>query len=227
MTEYRDTEHTESGESKEAETTVLYQNNGAKDGMLGEAQPNSLKPRGDKHFSYADYCSWDDDERWELIDGVAYAMSAPLVTHQRILRELFMPFGSFLRGKPCEVFVSPFDVRLGADEADDTVVQPDLLVVCDRTKLDDKGYKGTPDLIIEILSPTTAGYDRLTKFNRYLRAGVKEYWMVDPDGRTVQVCLLRDDQYFTKAYGEGDTVPVDVLPGLEISLPDVFAEMQL
>ena len=226
MTEYRDNEQMDSGKNKE--TTILYQNDGAKDDELREALPKPLMPQSDKPYTYADYCNWEDGGRWEMIDGVAYAMAAPTFAHQMILTGLHLRFGNFLKGHSCIVLLSPFDVRLNADEADDTVVQPDLLVVCDRAKLSDvMSCRGAPDLIIEILSPSNPGYDRLTKFNRYLRAGVKEYWMVDPETKSVQICSLRDGSYDTIIYTERATVPVGVLPGLEISLPEVFAELDL
>ena len=192
---------------------------------LRESTAAKLSSQKEEHYTYADYCAWDDGKRWELIEGVAYAMSAPLRVHQDISREMLLQFGNFLLGKPCKVYAAPFDVRLNADAADDTVVQPDLLVVCDRSKLDDKGCKGAPDLVVEILSPSTAGYDRIVKFLQYLKAGVKEYWMVYPEEKNVQVCVWKDGQYFMMAYAETDTIPVSVLPGLEIRLPDVFAEV--
>jgi Uma2 family endonuclease len=178
----------------------------------------------DDFYTYADYLEWDDSERWELIDGVAYAMSAPLTRHQRLLRRFVLLLGNFLEGKPCELFPAPFDVRLDADDYDDTVVQPDLLVVCDKTKLDEKGCKGAPDLIIEIISPSSARMDRFLKFNKYQQSGVREYWIVDPETNSVQVCVLEGGRYFVTAYGDEDDVAVTVLPGCQISLKDVLAE---
>ena len=133
-------------------------------------------PQKDERYTYLDYYSWDDGERWELIDGVAYAMSpAPAPKHQTISRELLVQIANFLKGKPYEVFHAPFDVRLNADSDDDTVMQPDIFVVCDKSKIDDKGCNGAPDMIIEILSPSTAKRDIVLKFNAYLQAGVREY----------------------------------------------------
>ena len=175
------------------------------------------------HYTYTDYCSWEDGKRWELIDGIPIEMNSPSRVHQEISGELFFQLKSFLKGKPCEVYAAPFDVRLNADGADDTVVQPDLLVVCAHDKLDDKSCISAPDLIIEIQSPSTTRHDRITKLNLYRKYGVREYWMVEPDDKTVQVCILENGQYVITGYDDGDTVPVSVLPGLEISLPDVFA----
>ena len=181
--------------------------------------------RDDKRYTYADYASWDDDARYELIDGIAYMMSpAPGRRHQGIGGNIFAHLWNFLRGKPCKVYDAPFDVRLNAADDDDTVVQPDIVVVCDQAKLDDKGCNGAPDLVVEILSPSTASRDRVLKFNKYLQAGVREYWIVDPDSKTVLTHMLKDGQYMTRAYAEADTVPVHVLDGCTISLPDVFAE---
>ena len=178
-----------------------------------------------ERYTYADYSSWPEDERWELIDGVAYALATPTVEHQRVSREIFAQLYSFLRGKPCQVFYAPFSVRLNADEGDDTVVEPDILVVCDEKKLaDGKGVVGAPDLIIEILSPSTAKQDRLTKFDLYQRSGVREYWIVDPDIAAVSVNILfHEIGYVSRAYGERDTaVPVEVLEGCVINMADVF-----
>jgi len=173
-------------------------------------------------YTYADYCSWDDDERWELIDGVPYAMSpAPRREHQEILGELFAQLREYLKCKPCKVFIAPFDVRLNADDDDGTVVQPDIVVVCDRSKLDERGCKGAPDLLIEITSPSTARHDRVTKLNKYQQAGVREYWIVDPDTKTVQVCVFERGGVW--GYDDTNTAPLSVLPGCEINLSDVFA----
>lgn len=178
-----------------------------------------------ERYTYADYCTWDDSERWELIEGVPYAMSpAPAPKHQAISGEFHAQLHAFLKGKPCKLFAAPFDVRLNADQDDDTVVQPDLVVICDRSKIDDKGCKGAPDLVIEILSPSTARHDRIVKFQQYQRAGVREYWIVDPDTKSLQACILENGRYFVTAYADTDTASVGVLEGCEIDLREVFTE---
>jgi Uma2 family endonuclease len=180
--------------------------------------------RLDQHYTYADYETWPEDERWELIDGVPYAMATPSIAHQRISRKLMNQLSNWLEGKPCEPFAAPFAVRLNADKGDDTVVEPDISVVCDKSKLaDGKSCKGAPDLVIEIQSRSTAGYDRVKKFNKYLEAGVREYWLVDPDVKTVQVYSFEYHSQ-SRAYGETDEAPVGVLPGCVIDLKAVFAE---
>ena len=177
-----------------------------------------------KQYTYAEYCTWGDDERWELIDGMPYAMAAPNRVHQEISGQMSRLIGNFLVGKPCKVFAAPFDVRLNADTYDDTVVQPDIVVICDKAKLDDKGCIGTPDMAIEILSPSTKMRDLILKFRRYLQAGVREYWIVDPDSKTVSVYVLKNGEYAAANYGNDETVPVHVLEGCEINLSEVFTE---
>lgn len=194
---------------------------------ISRTRRDSMSPeamRSDTKYTYANYATWDDDERWELIDGVPYAMSpAPTQKHQEITGEIFAQLHAFLKGKPCKVFISPFDVRLNASDDDNTVFQPDLLVVCDQSKLDGKSCKGAPDLIIEVLSPSTSRIDRMIKFQKYLQAGVKEYWIVDPETKTVQLNVFENGRYFNNPYGDTDTAPVTVLPGCNIDLKEVFS----
>jgi len=175
-------------------------------------------------YTCDDYYSWDDEKRWELIDGSAYLMSpSPSWKHQGISGNLHRQLANYLNDKSCKVFAAPFDVRLNADTDDNTVVQPDLVIICDKTKLDDKGCNGAPDMVIEILSPSTTSRDTVKKFRLYQKSGVREYWIVDPDSKTVSVHLLENGRYITTAYDEEDTAPVNVLEGCEINLPDVFA----
>jgi Uma2 family endonuclease len=192
-------------------------------------------PQERRKYTYADYLSWPEDERIEIIDGVPYhtyggpvfgggpvMQAAPATAHQEASVELLGQLRDFLKGKPCKVFHAPFAVRLNADAGDDTTLEPDIVVVCDGSKLDSRGCNGAPDFIIEILSPSTARKDRLLKFNRYQQAGVREYWIVDPETGTVQACSLANGNYITKVYAETDTAPVNALPGCVINLRDVF-----
>ena len=174
-------------------------------------------------YTYSDYASWDDHSRFELIDGIAYAMSAPTATHQRIIGKLFVQLFNFLNDKPCEVFISPFDVCLsGKGRRDDTVVQPDILVVCDESKIIDEYCNGAPDLIIEILSPSSQNHDRLRKLNKYMTAGAREYWIVDPEINDVTVHILERGKYVLTAYKKTDVISVQVLEGCNIDLSKVF-----
>jgi len=175
-----------------------------------------------QRFTYADYCQWPEDERWELIEGVAYAMApAPTRPHQGVAGEIFRQIANFLEGKPCQVYFAPFDVRLPepseADEETETVVQPDILVVCDEKKLDDRGCKGAPDWIIEVLSPSTASRDHVEKKALYEKHGVREYWLVHPTDRILTRYRL-ENGVFTPALIEetAGATAVEVLPGLEI-----------
>lgn len=181
-------------------------------------------------YSYADILSWDTKTRYELYNGQPKALAAPSDAHQRAFRGIFMQFANYLAGKQCEVFSAPFDVRLFEKAADrpenvNTVVQPDILVICDPDKVDRHGVHGAPDLIIEILSDSTQRTDRLVKFNLYCQAGVQEYWIVDPSTRTVAVYTLEDGTYHAAAtYGADASVPVGILEDCKIDLPPVFPD---
>jgi Uma2 family endonuclease len=181
-----------------------------------------------REYTYADYLKFPDDERWEIIDGVPYMQSAPSWQHQSISRELLRQFSNYLLRNSCEVFASPFDLRLsnaeGEDENVTNVYQPDLVVICDKSKLRGTGYHGIPNLIIEILSPSTAKTDRLLKFNIYEKFGVKEYWIVEPDMKLLSVFILQDNNRYGRPelYTETDNVKVSIFPDLVIDLNIVF-----
>ena len=173
-------------------------------------------------YTYADYKMWDDDVRVELIDGVVYDLAAPSQNHQKVSIALTLIFGAYLRNKTCDFFVAPSDVRLNYKDEDNTVVQPDLFVVCDKTKLDGQNCNGAPDLVIEILSPSNTKMDTLLKFNAYLKAGVKEYWIVNPMDETVTVFLLNNGAYNAFAYGRGDDDDYKTDTLIKVSLFDDF-----
>jgi Uma2 family endonuclease len=183
-----------------------------------------LAQKREEYYTYADYAQWTGDERYELIDGVPYLMSpAPTPTHQRILGYIYTEFSNYLKDKACEVYMAPIDVRLNVDSDDDTVVQPDMLVVCDLDKIDNKGLNGAPDLVIEILSPSSASYDAGLKLQKYLKAGVRECWIVDPTEKVINVYLQQNGKSASMhAYAESDAIQVNVLEGLTIRLDDVF-----
>lgn len=182
-------------------------------------------------YTYADYLAWDENERIELLYGAPVLMAPPSRRHQEISGELHRQLSNFLEGKKCRVYAAPFGVRLFEREGDgpedvDTVVEPDLSLICDHSKLDDQGCKGAPDMVIEILSPSTQRHDRLTKLNLYQRAGVREYWIVNPDDKDVQVFLLDGSGLFRVHgfYGREDIARVNVLEGCFIELCKVFPE---
>jgi Uma2 family endonuclease len=182
-----------------------------------------------ERYTYRDYQTWPENERWELIAGVAYAMSpAPNRWHQKILGELHRQIANYLVGKTCEVYAAPFDVRLPegceADDLTTTVVQPDISVVCDPTKLDKRGYRGGPDWIIEILSPATAKNDLAVKLRLYEKHRVREYWIVHPDLRIVMVYSGRADGKYGphEVFEANETVPVGIFEDITIDLAAVF-----
>jgi len=183
----------------------------------------SSLPEARKYYTYADYETWDDDFRCELIDGVVYAMGAPSVDHQAISMELSYQLHSFLRGKQCRVFHAPFDVRLNHDTRDDIVVQPDLLVICNPKKIENgKHCLGAPDFVIEILSPSTSRKDQIVKSKRYFDFDVKEYWIINPTDRSV-IVLKQSESCFTYIpYTCKEEIPLSVLEGCTIDLKTVF-----
>ena len=184
--------------------------------------------QGTKRFTYSDYAEWEDDNRWELIDGVPRMMASPQIPHQDVLLELGIQFRSFLRGKKCKVLIAPCDVRLNHKTRDNIVVQPDLIVVCDREKLEDgKSVKGAPDLVVEILSPSTSKNNKITKFKLYKQAGVREYWIVDPVDKIVSVYVFEEGQLGMFNYDETEKIPVHVLEGCEIDLSTIFDEDEI
>jgi Uma2 family endonuclease len=187
-----------------------------------------VPPEDGRYFTYADYKNWNPDEmgRYELILGVPYAMAGANTAHQSILGELFKQIAVFLTGKPCRVLPAPYDVRLfyEEDESDDTVVQPDIIIVCDKTKLGKEGCRGAPDFAVEILSPSNTVTEMERKFKLYQEAGVREYWILDPEAKMLHTHLFERGRILSRFYGPGETAPVEILPGLEIALGPVFAE---
>ena len=185
-----------------------------------------VPPKEERLFTYADYKSWDLNvgERFEIIYGEAFAMAGASERHQSILGELFSQFHNFLRGKPCKVYPAPFDVRLfyEEDESDDTVVQPDIMVICDEKKRGHEGCRGAPELVIEILSPSNTAIEMERKFKLYREAKVKEYWVVDPEKKIVTAFRLIGKIYAAETYDETDKAPIQVLDGFQIDLSLVF-----
>jgi Uma2 family endonuclease len=184
--------------------------------------------REETAFTYADYKAWDlkEGERYELIEGVPYAMAAPGAYHQEILTALVAAFYNFFKGKTCKVYPAPYDVRLfyQADESDRTVVQPDISVVCDEAKRDPEGCRGAPDLVVEILSPSNTAIEMMRKFDLYRQAGVREYWVVSPEEKALHAYRFQDEKVAAHVYGPAGTARAEIFSGPDIPLEPVFAE---
>ena len=184
-------------------------------------------PKPGQKYSYADYLTWNEGERWELFDGMAYMQAAPSRIHQQISMELATQFHTYFKGKTCRVFAAPFCVRLDNEASDNdikNVVEPDITIVCDISKLDERGCKGSPDLIIEILSPTSGKTDKLIKFDKYEKAAVTEYWIVEPDSKLISVFVLQPNNRYGRPeiYSEEDKIRVSIFTDLQIDLEPVF-----
>lgn len=182
-----------------------------------------------KTYTYADYLTWQFQERVELIKGMINKMSpAPSRKHQQVSSNIHGIFHHAIKGKSCHLFHAPFDVRLPIPmkNKDTTVVQPDICIICDESKLDDKGCNGAPDLIVEIISAGNAKHDADTKFKLYEEAGVKEYWMVYPEEKNIFLYYLSNQQYIgTKPFTEGEILQSKTFPDLKIPVDDIFEKI--
>lgn len=188
---------------------------------------SQLDPNGS--YTYADYLLWKFEERIELLRGKIHRMAAPSRLHQGISGNIHRLLSNALWKTPCKVYTAPFDVRLTRTKNDKqvkTVVQPDLSVICDPTKLDDRGCSGPPELIIEILSPGNSKTEMKDKFELYQEAGVLEYWIVSPIEKTVQVFKLNDEGIYIGLAPkvEDDMLSTPIIPNLEIDLMEIFTE---
>jgi len=187
----------------------------------------------EEHYTYGDYRSWDDDLRWELIDGEVFCMSpGPGTAHQSLSMKLSAKLANYFEGKECQVFNAPFDVMLPNDDEQeddiDTVVQPDIMILCDKSKLQNNGIKGAPDVIFEILSPTTARRDLADKFRLYERVGVKEYVIADPHNRVMYAHRRDAEGQFSwrKVYGADDVLEFGIFPELKVPLSSVWGDIR-
>lgn len=183
-------------------------------------------------YSYADYLGWQIDEMVELIKGKVFrsAVAAPRRIHQKISGKVFTEFFNFLKGKRCEVYEAPFDVRLPKksikNEDVDTVVQPDICVICDSSKLDDLGCVGAPDLIIEILSPGNNKKEIKNKYEVYEESGVEEYWIIHPYEHTVMTYTRLEGKFVpSRLFTSGDFIESKSLPGFRLDLEYVFKDL--
>ena len=182
--------------------------------------PPSTQPR-DRRYTWTDYQTWSDDERWEIIDGVAYNMSpAPSTRHQAIAGNFFSCLYRQLTGKSCRPFMAPTDVRLSETD----VVQPDILVICDPGKITPSHIEGAPELVVEVLSPSTSAKDLREKKWLYQRSGVREYIVVDPLEFYVQRFLLSGEGRYgePEVFGPEDVIPLVVLDGLTVDLREIL-----
>ncbi len=181
-------------------------------------------------YTFADCLTWGENERIEIINGEAVMMAPPSRIHQEISFEMCRQLGNYLEGKRCKAYPAPFAVRLFEKDGDSpenvgTMVEPDISIVCDRDKLDKHGCKGAPDMVVEILSPSTQRHDRLVKLGLYQRAGVREYWIVNPEDQTVQVFTLSNGLLLPhEVYARDGVAKVNVLDGCFIELRKVFSE---
>ncbi len=191
----------------------------------------TLPEKNTELLTYSDYLAFPEDERREIIGGVVYAMGpAPSNRHQKIIWELVRQIAGFLADKPCEGRTAPFDVRFpeGVEENDKIVdvVQPDISIICDLSKLDERGCLGAPDFIVEIVSISSITKDFIVKTRLYEQNGVREYWIFDPFSDSVTVNILGDDLKFTTSiHRRKGKLEVSVLRGLEIDLCAVFGNI--
>lgn len=182
------------------------------------------------NYSYADYLTWPEEEKWELLDGIAYMSAAPSRRHQEVQVELIRQISNYLIDKPCRIYGAPFDVRFAEKDEDDNkirdAVQPDISIVCDKSKLDDRGCKGSPDFITEIISPGTASMDYIKKLALYEKNGVKEYWIIHPIDEIVMVYKLNGERKYDRPqiYSKDDDVKIGIFEDLVINLNKVFQE---
>jgi Uma2 family endonuclease len=192
---------------------------------------SQLEKNFDRKFTYKDYLTWPEEEHWELINGIPYNMTpAPSTQHQKIVSTLIAVFYNTFKDSPCQVFGAPFDVRLPEQENNSedifTVVQPDLAIICDQNKLDSRGCLGSPDLIIEVTSPSTLRKDIKDKFYLYEKAGVNQYWMIYPEQKTVVAFGLDKEGKYCRPdiYCETDIIQAKTCKSVSIDLSEIFKD---
>ncbi len=183
-------------------------------------------------YSYANYLNWLFHDRVELIKGKIFKMSpAPSRVHQEIAGKIFLKLGNFLMGRACKVYSAPFDVRFPKESSKDqdvfTVLQPDICVICDKSKLDDRGCIGAPDLVVEILSPGNTKVELFHKYKVYEEFGVKEYWVVSQSDHSILIYTLNELGKFqpSKIFTLSEKISSSVLPGFELLLDEIFEEL--
>ena len=190
---------------------------------------NVEEPDPSMTYTYADYLKWQFEERLELFRGRIFKLSAPDTKHQDLSRNILVPIALFLKKKSCKIFAAPFDVRLPVknrkkDDEVTTVVQPDICVICDESKIDSRGCCGAPDLVVEILSPGNSKKEIRLKHELYEEAAVKEYWIVNPEEENIVVFVLNEEGKFSglNMYASDDTIQSFAVPGLNINVSEIF-----
>ena len=203
----------------------MYTTYNNEDGSIEEVQ----EPDHSLTYTYADYYSWNFIERLELLRGRIFRLGAANTKHQRVGGKLYVTFYNFLKGKTCQVFIAPYDVRLPIknrkrDDQITTVVQPDICIFCDPDAIDERGACGIPDLAVEILYPSNPGHDLEEKYDVYQEVGVKEYWIIDPIKEMVMVSILQEPGKFapTKFYAEDQVLEPRCVPGFSIPAKELF-----
>ncbi len=194
----------------------------------------SLKNKPTRKISYEEYMELveSSDQRYELIDGEVYLLASPSFQHQVVVNEIAWHFGNYFRGKPCQPVTAPLDIRLFGIatkfEEDPNVVQPDVVVICDRDKVNEDGrYEGIPTLVVEVLSPSTKSKDMVAKLNLYMKSGVSEYWIVDIKSKAIFKYSFSEKREIEELtiLKEEDTIKSTAFEGLELPLKDIFAEV--
>ncbi len=182
-------------------------------------------------YTYADYLKWTFKERVELIKGKIFEMSpAPSSNHQRLSSRLHIAIGKFLEGKPCEIFSAPFDVRLPRKSKDDkdifTVLQPDICIICDPSKIEERGCLGAPDIVVEILSPANNKKELKYKKEIYQESGVKEYWIVDVREKAVQIYVFSNQAEVSSTYLYPENkITSSILPGFSLDVGVLYTNL--
>ena len=174
-------------------------------------------------YTYEEYLKISDEDRCEFIDGKVYMLGSPSIQHQNIVGNIFFALKSYFKNKECRPFVAPLDVTLVDDKNNKNVVQPDVLVVCDEHKIIDNAYKGIPTLIIEVVSPSNSSHDYVTKLDLYLRAGVEEYWILNPVSKNA-ICYRFENKMpsSVEGYHYDEAIKSQVFEGLDIPLKELF-----
>ena len=185
-----------------------------------DLEVNEAQPDYNRLYTIEEYYKIREDIRAELYEGYLVVMESPTLRHQGMITEFIAQLYTFLKGKKCKIYTSP-GVHLFSKEA--TIFEPDIVVVCEKSKLGKRNVEGTPDFVVEILSPSTTRMDRKLKFDKYQKAGVKEYWIIDPDRCLLEANLLINNKYVTTVYNETENTPITTLNNFEINLTEVFA----